>query len=295
MSDPNRRQPQAYAFALAAVLLWSTVASAFELSLRVLSPVQLLLGSSLVSAAALIALVGLRRSWGELRATTRRQWGLSAVAGALNPFLYYLVLFEAYARLPGQEAQPLNYTWSLVLALLSVPLLKQRIRPMSLLALLVSFLGVIAIATRGQVLSLRLTDPLGVALALGSSLLWALYWILNLRDPRDSVVKLCLGFCWGALFTLLYAALRGVPWPHTAAGWAGAAYVGLFEMGFTFVLWLAALRRSATTARVANLVFLSPFVSLLLLHFVVGEEILASSVLGLALIVAGILLQRRYG
>lgn len=295
MSAGDRRQPQAYACGLAAVLLWSTVASAFELSLRVLSPLQLLLGASLVSALALLLLLALQGRWGDLRATTPRQWWLSAAAGALNPFLYYLVLFEAYARLPGQEAQPLNYTWSIALALLSIPLLKQRLRALSLIALLISFLGVVVIATRGQVLELRVTDPLGVALALGSSVLWALYWILNLRDPRESVVKLALGFCWGFVFTALYAALIGEPLPRPGAGWAGAAYVGLFEMGFTFVLWLTALRYSRTTARIANLIFLSPFVSLILLHFVVGEEIYASSVAGLALIIAGIALQRRYG
>ncbi|MBM3317459.1 MAG: DMT family transporter [Candidatus Eisenbacteria bacterium] len=295
MSHIGGRQPQAYAYGLAAVLLWSTVASAFELSLRVLSPTQLLLGASLFSTLALLLVLLVQRKLHLLRATTRRQWLRSALAGGMSPFLYYSMLFEAYARLPGQEAQPLNYTWSIALALLSIPLLKQRIRPAGFLALGISLLGVSVIATRGQVLALRPTDALGVGLALGSSVVWALYWILNLRDGRDGVVKLFLGFLWGFGFTAGFAAWRGVPVPPWGAGWSGAAYVGCFEMGFTFVLWLTALRLSATTARVANLIFLAPFLSLLLLHFVVGEELFPSSVVGLALIVAGIALQRRCG
>jgi drug/metabolite transporter (DMT)-like permease len=289
------RQTRAYFYGLIAVLLWATVASAFKLSLRVLSPLQLLTAAALCSTLALLGLLTAQRKLGQLRGLSRRAWATSALAGLLNPLLYYLVLFEAYARLPGQEAQPLNYVWSITLALLSIPLLKQRIRAASLLALAVSFAGVVVIATRGHVLAFRIADPLGVSLALGSSIFWALYWILNLRDPRDSVVKLFLGFAFGSAYALLYSALRGEPIAVSWPGVAGAAYVGLFEMGFTFVLWLTALALSRTTARVSNLIFLAPFVSLVLLHFVAGEAIFPSSVIGLVFIVAGIALQRRFG
>jgi len=71
--------------------------------------------------------------------------------------------------------------------------------------------------------------------------------------------------------------------------------VGLFEMGLTFAIWMGALRLSRTTAQVANLIYLAPFLSLVLLHWVVGEAIYPSSVAGLALIVAGIGIQKRLG
>jgi hypothetical protein len=43
---PLTRQQKAYLYAGAAVLLWSTVASAFKLSLRHFHPLQLLLGAA---------------------------------------------------------------------------------------------------------------------------------------------------------------------------------------------------------------------------------------------------------
>ena len=46
------------------------------------------------------------------------------------------------------------------------------------------------------------------------------------------------------------------------------------------------------TAKVSNLIFLSPPVSLLLLYLVVGEPILASTLVGLVLILAGLGLQQ---
>jgi drug/metabolite transporter (DMT)-like permease len=286
-------QKKATLFALCAVLLWSTVASAFKLSLRFLRPDPLLFWSALVSTVVLgIALAAQRRLGTAFRAT-RREVLLSALQGLLNPFLYYVVLFRAYDRLPGQIAQPLNYTWALAIALLSVPMLKQRIRPASFFALLVSLFGVMVISTRGDLRSLRVEEPLGVGLAVGSSLIWALYWILNLRDRRAAAAKLFLGFCFGTAFTLLFCLATRAPLALPLPGALGAAYIGLFEMGLTFLLWLDALRLSRTTAAVSNLIFLSPFVSLFLLRAVVGEPLHASSFLGLVAIVAGIILQQR--
>ncbi len=288
-------QTRAYLYGLAAVLFWSTAATAFKLGLRWITPLQLLTIAACSSTLVLLIVLAAQGKLSRLRELDRRSLLISLAAGLLNPFLYYRLLFEAYARLPGQEALSLNYTWTLALALLSIPLLKQRIRPASLVALLVSFIGVYVIATRGRVLSLRLTDPLGVALALGSSVIWALYWILNLRDPRDGVVKLGCGFVFGSLFTLINAVAAGESFPRAWPGRLAGVYVGCFEMGFTFVLWLTALRLSRTTARVANLIFLAPFVSLVLLHFVVGEPLFPSSVIGLLFIMTGIALQRRFG
>ncbi|MBM3404840.1 MAG: DMT family transporter [Bacteroidetes bacterium] len=74
----------------------------------------------------------------------------SMLMGLLNPFLYYLVLFQAYSMLPAQEAVVLNYTWPVLLVLLSIPLLKQKISAFSVPAILISIAGIIVIAWRGS-------------------------------------------------------------------------------------------------------------------------------------------------
>ena len=78
----------------------------------------------------------------------------------------------------------------------------------------------------------------------------------------------------------------------TWSGWLGAGYIGLFEMGITYVLWQLALQYAQHTARVSNLIFISPFCSLVLIHFALGEAILWSTLVGLMLIVAGLLYQQ---
>ncbi|MFW6244236.1 MAG: DMT family transporter, partial [Desulfovibrionales bacterium] len=196
-----QQQTRATCFALATVAIWSTVASAFKISLRHLSVVQLLLLASLTSLTVLLVMLAWQGRLSQLFRLGKRDLLLSALFGLLNPFAYYLVLFKAYDLLPAQEAQPLNYTWAITLSLLSVPLLGQRLRVLDLLALAVSYAGVLVIATRGNVLSFELSNPLGVMLALGSTLIWALYWILNTRDPVDPVLRLCTNFAFGSLYT----------------------------------------------------------------------------------------------
>jgi len=278
-----------YLYATLSIFLWSTVASAFKLSLRYLDYANLLLYASLTSLLIffLLLLTVYRGSLCILRRLSVNVY--SAVLGFINPFLYYLVLFRTYSLLPAQEAQALNYTWPIMLALLSVPLLDQRIRVRNILGIFISFFGVLIISTRGDITTLKFANPYGAFLGLMSALIWAIYWILNLRDQRQAVIKMFFNFAFGFIYTLFFIILTHDFIIPSLEGLLGAMYVGTFEMGITFLLWLKALELSETTAQIANLVYLTPFISLVIIHFVVGEKILISTIIGLALIVAGII------
>ena len=288
-------QKRATRYGLATVAMWSTVASAFKLSLAHLAPLQLLFLASLASCLTLAVALAATGGWSRLASFTPAQWRRSALLGALNPFCYYAILFAAYDLLPAQEAQPLNYTWAVTLSLLAVPMLGQKLRRRDLLAILVSYSGVVVISTHGDILGMRFASPLGVGLALASTIIWALYWIWGAKDDRDPVAGLLANFlCAVPLCGLAMVLGPGLP-PADWQGYAGAAYVGVFEMGLAFVTWLTALRCAENAAKVANLIFLSPFLSLLLIHFFVGEAILPSTVVGLGLILAGLGVQRGRG
>jgi len=286
------KQRQAYTYAILSVLCWSTVGSAFKLSLRYIDFLDLLLYSSFTATIVILATVFIQKKGFLLRSMRWKDILSSARLGLLNPFLYYVILFKAYDLLPAQEAATLNYCWPLALVLLSVPMLKQKIGFMSIIAILVSFTGIIIISTHGKILDLHFSSLPGVILAVGSAVIWALFWILNLKDNREPVIKLFLNFFFGFLYIFITVLLTGglhiIPWQ----GILGSVYVGFLEMGITFVLWLKALTLSSTTAKVTNLIYLSPFMSLIFIHFFVGETIFFSTFIGLVFIVGGILLQR---
>jgi hypothetical protein len=279
---------------LAAVLCWSTVAAAFKLALRRLDPPQLLLIATATSLVVLFAVLAVQRRLPLILRSQRGQILRAAGLGVLNPAVYYLVLFEAYDRLPAQVAQPLNFTWALTLSWLSVPMLGHKLGRRDLVAGLVCYAGVVLIATGGRVADLQFDDPLGVALALGSTLLWSFYWLGNARLKLDPVVGLFWNFAVG-LPLVLGATLLLSDLDIARAGLPAALYVGAVEMGFAFVLWLSALKATANASRIANLIFLAPFLSLLFIRFVADEPIRPATLGGLVLIVGGILWQRHGG
>jgi drug/metabolite transporter (DMT)-like permease len=150
----------------------------------------------------------------------------------------------------------------------------------------------VVITTRGDVFALQFDDPIGVALALISTVIWALYWIANTRDPADPVVGLLLCFVCGLPGIVVANAVLSDFDLSDLRGLAGAVYIGVFEMGLAFVLWLLALKNAENTARVSNLIFIAPFISLYLIATVLGEAIHPSVFVGLVLILAGLIVQQ---
>ncbi len=289
-----KNHTKSYIYAGFAILAWSSVSTAFKLALVHLSPVGLLLLSSIV-ATAFLALYNAVVQQDCFRSFSRNIYR-SIPAGFLNPYLYYVILFTAYSRLRAQEAQSLNYTWALVLPLFSMILCGERFRRKDLVALLISFTGVLLISTKGRILSLDFSDPIGTSFALGSSIIWALYWIVSLKDTRTNTVKLFYNFYVGTLFIMLHVIIGRISLFHAdfilGPALLLAVWIGIFEMGLTFILWLKALQLTKNTAAISNLIFLSPFLSMFLISGILKESIHMATIIGLVLIVGSNLLQK---
>lgn len=288
-----KKQNKAYLFALAAVLCWSTVGTVFKLTLQFLDNFNMLLWA--VPFAIFIVSIFLFFEKQKFKLLTFKEFLFSAIGGFLNPFFYYLILFKAYDLLVAQEALTLNYLWPVVLVLLSIPILKQKINFIGIFALLISFFGSLFIATHGNVFSLSFSNSYGVFLAILSTFIWAAFWLLNLFDKRNESTKLFYNFSFGIIYLIIYGIITQKIKIPEFYGLAGAAYIGIFEMGLTFFLWLKALSLSSNTAKVSNLIFISPFISLIIISLVLKEAITYSTVIGLILIISGILIQRFYG
>ena len=288
------QQSQAYLLTMAAVFFWGTAASAFKIALQNVTPFILLFYSSLISTLVLLVILAIQGKLTTLRTLLPRSWVMAALLGFINPFCYYIVLFKAYNLLPGQIAMSINYGWPLALTLLSVPILKQPLSRSQLVAIMVSFLGAVVIATKGRFTAFGEVDLIGVTLAFGSTIIWAVFWLLNARDGLDPVVKLFLGFCFGLCYTVIFSPFFGGIEVVTGIALGPLVYVGLFEMGITFVFWLTALRLSTSAARIGNLIYITPFLSLVFLRLVIGEKIHLATWVGLTMIVGSIILQEMY-
>jgi drug/metabolite transporter (DMT)-like permease len=285
---------QSYIYAGLAIFFWSTVPTAFKISLGELDILPVLTIASLASTLVLFFIILSGRKTGLVKNSTAGDLINSAILGLINPFLYYLILLKAYQLLPAQVAQPLNMIWPIILVFLSVPILKQKIEKKSFFALFISFIGVYIISSQGNLFNPGHADTGGVLLATGSSVFWAFYFILNVKDKRDEGVKLFLNFLFGSVYLIAAMIIAG-KWPDNIGfkGITASIYIGMFEMGITFFFWLKALQMSVTTDKVSNMVYIAPFLSLIFVHFILHEPVYYTTLAGLLLIISGILIQNR--
>ena len=274
---------------LTAVLMWSTVAVGFKLGLRNMDPIQLLWIGSCFSWVLFSICCMVFRS---------QQKGASHIAracllGLINPLLYYIVLLAAYDRLPAHVAQPLNYTWAIVTALLAIPMLRQRLSRSAFMGILVGYFGVLLLVSKGQLSGSLGFDPLGVGLALASTLVWAIYWIWSVSIRLEPWWFMWYGFTVAVpLLTALCYFTVGFPnlsWLNFGYG----AWIGLLEMGFAFLLWQRAMSTTSSVAKLSQLIFLSPMISLVLIYTILGESIHYTALIGIGLIFVGLYVVNR--
>lgn len=283
---------KSFVFAALAILSWATIPTAFKIALAEAPVLNILTIASGTAVGVLIIIILITGRVDELLKTSARNFMMSALLGLVNPFIYYLILLRAYQLLPAQVAQPLNMIWPIVLVFLSVPLLKQKIPAGSFISLFISFTGVYVISSQGELFNPGRSDTTGVMLALSSSIFWALYFILNVRDKRSQAVKLVINFMFATLYLIAAVIITGswIPHPGTKAILA-SVYIGVFEMGLTFYLWLRAMELAPSNDKIGNLVYLTPFIALVFIHFIVKEPVYYTTPIGLILIIGGIVLQ----
>jgi drug/metabolite transporter (DMT)-like permease len=290
-----KNQKKAMLFAFAAVLMWSTVATAFKITLSYFSPIQMLWIASSITLLLLTIICFFQGKLSQLKVTFLKRPLFYVAMGLINPFIYYLTLFYAYDLLPAQQAQSLNYTWAIMLSILAVPVLGQKLTRFDISAIILGYLGVLIVATKGDLFTLHFSSGFGVFLALLSTLLWASYWIFNSKNNADPILSLLICFLISVPIIMLFVPILS-EYPlitiNNWQGWLGAIYIGLFEMGFAFVAWLMAMRYAQNTAKISNLIFISPFISLILLNQLVGEEIYPATIVGLLLIIIGLIVQQ---
>ena len=273
------------------VFFWATVATAFKIALNEISNLQLLL---IASSTALIVcfielvrtkkLLLLRESLLSKSTIYRGAW-----QGFMNPFIYYLILFKGYSLLPAQIAQPLNFSWQIVLMILMAIFLKQKLHFKQVAGVLVSFSGIIMLSLNNSADVSGQLSVFGLGLIIASTIIWATYWLLKINEKQDSVIELFVSFLFGTIYLIVVSLFTPMEFPPLKPLLAGI-YAGMFEMGVTFILWSKALKLATNRVTLTQLIYLSPLLSLLLIHFILGEKIGVLTIVGLFLIIGGILI-----
>lgn len=218
-------------------------------------------------------------------------WGRAFLLGALNFSFFWAMLFVSAYRLPGGVAATVGAIQPLVVLALSRLVMGAPIRPLAVLA---------GVAGIGGVALLVLTpaaalDPVGVAAGLAGAVSMAFGTVLSRhwQPPVPPLTFTAWQLTAGGILLVPAALLLepALPAPN-AANLAGFVYLGLVGAALTYIVWFRGLAR-LDPATVSPLGFLSPLVAVMLGWGLLGQELGALQITGMAVVLASVWLSQR--
>ncbi len=321
------------------ILFWSTAATAFKIALVGLEVFEVLLISIFTSIVIFLVydlFELLKSKVNSKNETTPNLPKTSTIKSniikkniqkyftyLINPFLYYIVLFEAYSLLTAQLALTLNYLWPIILIIMMIISKREIFENKLIFSIILSFLGFLVIISKGDINNIKiiyqsLTDfqtannsssnylfSKGVFLAIFSSFIWAFYWLIKSSKTNKSNDNLSINFIISFLALIIYLLITDIELLadfgnkvnqiltdktikfNENSFWA-SVYIGCFEMGITFILWLKALNSTQKPIILANMVYISPFLSIFWISLLLNESIYITSIIGLIMIIVSI-------
>ena len=236
-----------------------------------------------------LSAAGLLASWKELRGMTATRWlawiGLGVIGGGV-PFLLF---FQGLSTASAASASLMQKTLFLWVALLAIPLLRERPGPWQVLGL--------AVLALGQFLLQPLTHwsgwGKGETLILIATLLWAIEtilakWVLGWMSPKTAALgRMGVGalVMWGFL-ALTGRATEALTLNGTQWLWIGVT--ALFLLGYVWS-WYSALKL-APAMLVTSLLTLGAIVTILLTALVNGQMATSPQIAAFALLALGVVL-----
>ena len=283
-----------YLYAAVPIFFWGSTAAVTKVLLEYTGRFQILFFSSLIATATLLVINLSTGAMKELRSYRPKDFLRLCPLGVLGLFTYYSLLYTSIDRMAAQDAFIINYLWPIMTVVFSCIFLREKITVRTVIALLLSFLGVAVVATKGRLLSFEFTDPIGILCSAGAAVAYGLFSALNKKESGSPFLNMMLFYGSTCICTGLLLVFMGDF--HfsgtTPIFWAGTAWMGLLTQGLSYACWAKALKLG-NTARISNLAFITPFLSLIYGLVLLKEPIELSSVIGLVFIVAGVLFQMK--
>jgi DME family drug/metabolite transporter len=179
--------------------------------------------------------------------------------GAIGILLaaYQLLYFGSIQRVGVAVATLVTLcTAPIIVAVISVGLLGERLTPRLVVSAGLAITGTVMLVSPADGASLTATAALGLLLAVGSAVGYALLTIVARRLARQyhPLTPLTIGFGVGSLALLPALLLEGAPVLYPVVSWGLILYLGAVPTALAYVLFTLGMR--TTVATVASLVTL---------------------------------------
>lgn len=283
------RQYNYLIYAFLCVLIWSFIPIVSRFGQNGLDSFQFLFWSNLISAISVICVAlfsGYRPA--KLFILSRKTLSKVFVLGFLD-CLFYLLLYYGYSIENGIAVLVIQYSWPLIIILLSVILLKDRLAGRQIVGVIIGFIAVIITFTKGHLTQLQVENPIALLLVFSGAFCFALMSVFSRRYSIDPYISTVWLFIFSTLTSLvLLLMFSKMKLPSEGAFWP-TMINGILINGVSYILWFKAMN-TGHSAKIASIVFLSPVLSVLWLVMILSDPFEIAYIVGILLvIISGVL------
>ena len=226
----------------------------------------------------------------EIRELTVKDYGIIAGLGFLGLFMYSALYYYGLTQLSSQDACILNYLWPIMLVICSCILLKEKFTIIKGAAMFCSFLGIVVLSTGNGNIAGGNTAA-GICSCIVAAACYGLFSALNKKANYNQNISMMIIWLVVAVCSAALGLVTETWKPIEGTQWLGIIWLGVVIDAVAYLLWAMALQGVENTAKIANLAYLTPFLSLVVSAVVLKEQVQMRALVALIFIVGGILLQ----
>jgi len=285
----NKTKIRAYIYVALCIISWALIPVCSKKVLIGMNNFAMLLFSNFISFITLGIYITFAKKWSILKRYTIKDYLYMSFLGILGSFVYYIFLYGAFSVATAQEVFIINYLWPVLIVIFAVFILNERLTFIKIISILISFIGVVIIVTKGNMLSISFGSIKGDIMAFLGAISFALFSVMGKGSRYDEAIAVFVYFLASFVVSLVFTPLSSIEKVNISV-FVWLVVNGVFVNGISYIFWFYALKKGNIHI-VSNAVYLTPFIALLFISIFLKEKIYSYSLVALTFIMSGILLQ----
>ncbi len=190
----------------------------------------------------------------------------------------------------ASQAFIINYLWPIMTVIFACIILKEHMTFRKIVAIILSFLGVIVVTSNGNLFKIERETVIGALFCIIAAISYGLFSAINKKKNYNKHLSMMLFYMFSFLVSLVYIVFAKEWFIPQGKQLLGLLWRGVFTSAIAFTCWALALDKEET-AKISNLAYITPFLSLIWTGLILKERISIYAIIGLIIIISGIFIQ----
>lgn len=221
----------------------------------------------------------------------KKNWIIIVLLSAIGVVIYNFLVYSSLQYTSAINGSLINSLTPAFIMIFSLVFLKEKISPIQVLGLIISFIGVLTVLTKGNLFQVFHTQyNKGDAIMLLSVIFWAVYSLLGKKAKEIPVITL-------VTMTAIIGILMMIPFIFfqpihsekvTSLGIIGIIYLGVFPSVGSFIFWNKGIKLLGAGIAGISLNLMPIFTAVIAL--ILGHGLSMSQIAGGVIVIVGMLI-----